>query len=642
MTRRALGLLLVVCLILSCSAVGLAKPPADKGSPGNGHGGWRHQFQDMGEATWAEHSVNKWALRDCIKGRSETEFAPNQPVKQAEALAMILRALGYEDEAGEWADKIVAGEETLPFPNAKSFPEWTFGYVAMAVEAGLIPAEGAFQAEKAASRAWVTAILIGTLGLEEDDLADYEDADLDFADASDIDPELLAAIARALDEGLLIGYPDNTLQPNKPVTRAEMAVLLDRLGGELEPGEGVIRGKLLDCTLASGDEPATLYIMKDDKSKVLIEVSPDAAVFIDGEEAALEDLEAGVRVEVTLDEEGAALLIEAGTTEEVTGIVEAVETGDDPSITVELEDEEGETGDTATYPVADGVVVRMRGHEVDLEAVLVGDRVSMRVVGGEVVRIVIEDVAVTEAVGYFVRVVVATSDEPAAIVIEPLEGDDAGDEVSYDCRDLLELAVLLRGEQVGYDALEPGDLVELKIERGLVVRVVIEEREEYEVSGTVIDVDVADPATICIESDDTELSFDVSPDVVVRLGHDDDLTLSDVLVGDEVELTLAGGTTDDPGAVILIVIEEREETEVEGTISALDIEDMTITVVVDEEERSFTIADGATVRYGDEALTLEDLQVGDEVELTLADGEATAIAIEERAAEDDEEEEDQD
>lgn len=40
------------------------------------------------------------------------------------------------------------------------------------------------------------------------------------------------AIRRCIERGLLRGYPDGSFQPDKPVTRAELAVILDRLNKE--------------------------------------------------------------------------------------------------------------------------------------------------------------------------------------------------------------------------------------------------------------------------------------------------------------------------------------------------------------------------------------------------------------------------
>lgn len=40
------------------------------------------------------------------------------------------------------------------------------------------------------------------------------------------------AIRRCMERGLMKGYPDGSFQPDKPVTRAELAVILDRLDKE--------------------------------------------------------------------------------------------------------------------------------------------------------------------------------------------------------------------------------------------------------------------------------------------------------------------------------------------------------------------------------------------------------------------------
>lgn len=42
------------------------------------------------------------------------------------------------------------------------------------------------------------------------------------------------AIRRAISRGLMLGYPDGSFQPDKPVTRAELAVILDRMEDDLK------------------------------------------------------------------------------------------------------------------------------------------------------------------------------------------------------------------------------------------------------------------------------------------------------------------------------------------------------------------------------------------------------------------------
>lgn len=42
------------------------------------------------------------------------------------------------------------------------------------------------------------------------------------------------AIRRAISRGIMLGYPDGSFQPDKPVTRAELAVILDRMEDDLK------------------------------------------------------------------------------------------------------------------------------------------------------------------------------------------------------------------------------------------------------------------------------------------------------------------------------------------------------------------------------------------------------------------------
>ena len=55
------------------------------------------------------------------------------------------------------------------------------------------------------------------------------------AKKTDYDDHWAAPYIRwAIREGLLKGYPDGTFQPDKPVTRAELAVILHRMKGAKE------------------------------------------------------------------------------------------------------------------------------------------------------------------------------------------------------------------------------------------------------------------------------------------------------------------------------------------------------------------------------------------------------------------------
>ena len=58
----------------------------------------------------------------------------------------------------------------------------------------------------------------------------YEGSDANFTDLGNSAFE--TSILKAYESGLINGYPDGTFRPNNPITRAEMAVILNRYIGE--------------------------------------------------------------------------------------------------------------------------------------------------------------------------------------------------------------------------------------------------------------------------------------------------------------------------------------------------------------------------------------------------------------------------
>ena len=72
---------------------------------------------------------------------------------------------------------------------------------------------------KSITRAEVVALLDAFIG----------DIDVEDASFKDIwNSNFRYSILKAYSSGLINGYPDGTFRPNNPITRAEMAVVLDR------------------------------------------------------------------------------------------------------------------------------------------------------------------------------------------------------------------------------------------------------------------------------------------------------------------------------------------------------------------------------------------------------------------------------
>lgn len=113
------------------------------------------QLKDVGEH-WAQNNVVNLKDQGIINGYPDGTFRPNAPVSTAEAVVLAVRLLGLDEQAKAKADA------QLAFTDAAAIPGWARGYVAVAVEKGLVESQGQFQPNKKATRMDVTILLVKT------------------------------------------------------------------------------------------------------------------------------------------------------------------------------------------------------------------------------------------------------------------------------------------------------------------------------------------------------------------------------------------------------------------------------------------------------------------------------------------------
>lgn len=112
-------------------------------------------FTDVPEDAWYFPYVETAARRGIIKG-SDGRFRPDDPVTREEMAAMILRTLGQEAAAQAAASRM------LPFRDATEVAAWARGYVALALERGLLQGVDAssLAPRERATRAQAAAVVL--------------------------------------------------------------------------------------------------------------------------------------------------------------------------------------------------------------------------------------------------------------------------------------------------------------------------------------------------------------------------------------------------------------------------------------------------------------------------------------------------
>ncbi len=302
MKRLAVLFFLGGALLLS-SAVVSASPHV-----GGNPGGQAVVFDDIDGDHWAAKYILKAKLSSVIQGYSDQTFRPDRYVTRQEAVAMVIRALGLEDQA----IKAGQGNVTLPYPDAVTISHWAKGYIRLALDLGILdPDEPAFQPSTPASRLWLVEVMVKALGYGSTGTGST--VKLPFIDAGAIPASERVYVAIARDLGLVGGYPDNTFRPNNPVTRAETARLLDSMRLQIQnPVQTPVAGQ-------SGVVTGTVYSVSGKSitltfgnvNKAVYTVAYDTFVFVNDRVATISDIMPGQIVSLFMDAKGKVVLVDA-------------------------------------------------------------------------------------------------------------------------------------------------------------------------------------------------------------------------------------------------------------------------------------------------------------------------------------------
>lgn len=163
------------------------------------------------EGNWAESQITKWIDKGFIHGYEDGSFKPNNTITRAEFFSLVNRSYGFIETA------------SVSFKDVTS-SNWAYAEVSKAVKAGYIKGyrDGTIGANKPISRQEVAVIISDLL-----DLSNEANTGEHFMDSSVIASWAKNSVDATVAKGILQGY-DNNFNPNKPITRAEAVVALDR------------------------------------------------------------------------------------------------------------------------------------------------------------------------------------------------------------------------------------------------------------------------------------------------------------------------------------------------------------------------------------------------------------------------------
>lgn len=208
--KRIYAIMIAAALLLTLAAPALAQtvtdavygvPPCEKGQKvGNKH----CRPQDVPEQHFAVKSIATLVEAGIFKGDPEGNFMPDKQLSAGESLTVMLRVLGIPTEVGTGSQ------------------HWAAPAVQQAKEAGLVD-EAAADPDRPMTRVDMAILIAKALKIEPIDAAPPW---FDTGELSDLEKGYLAALYKL---GVFKGYPDGTFGASRTLTRAELAILVDRI-----------------------------------------------------------------------------------------------------------------------------------------------------------------------------------------------------------------------------------------------------------------------------------------------------------------------------------------------------------------------------------------------------------------------------
>ncbi|WP_186326124.1 Ig-like domain-containing protein [Paenibacillus sp. Y412MC10] len=176
-------------------------------------------YSDLGNH-WAKDAINTLSTKQVIEGRTNTLFAPDKNITRAEFAEYIARALGLEGDAqsaDRFYDVVNIGSSA---------------YIGAAAKAGIVTGntDGSFKPNSSITREQMGIMMVRAMNYAgyNSTLSYPASTYLKvFKDSKQI--QYPDSAARVLKEGIIQGVTVNTFQPRGNATRAQAAVMLQRL-----------------------------------------------------------------------------------------------------------------------------------------------------------------------------------------------------------------------------------------------------------------------------------------------------------------------------------------------------------------------------------------------------------------------------
>ncbi len=479
---------------------------------------------------WAKPYINQMAEKGYIKGYEDGTFKPNNTISKTEALILLSRMIGVNDE--EFADSVaMAVEEYEPVLDDYSTnykTEVSYLLYTGVLEESDLDSYISSTNKNAALKRYEAAILLTKLLGASAEVENNAFVSSSYADTLDIPSNARAYVEYVKEAGIMQGMGNNAegkpeFWPNSAVTRSQMAKMLYTL-------IDVIDLKLQNGTLEAIDTFENIVTVNVNGGSVDYEIDESTVFRLGGKSTAAEDMTEGITVNV-IQHAGRVALIENVVTIEDTVLYGLVASVKDSGTTksVSIADVNDKTK-IETYILADNVKIKVSGAIDLLSKVKANNYVSLTIEDGMVTELSVIDKS-SSAVGTLVYI--DATGEYTVLTIEDQNGNTKEYEISADG-----VVVTRNNLDSNLSNLMEGDTVSVKMTYGKITKISASSKNQT-VSGKITTIThTTSGTTVAIEVSGKTREYKVNKSVSVLINSTDEGTVYDLRPGTDVNVAI--------------------------------------------------------------------------------------------------------
>lgn len=191
----------------------------------------QNQFEDIEQYEWAAEAIQSLYAKEVVNGYSDEEYGPANQITRIEFICMLSRLLKYYETQCIDRGMVYYYQDYDQTHYSKDDYDYLMRCYGVLEDAPDISSlgfnelidvfgSGSFNMNKSITRAEVVALMDAFI----DDFDEEYEANLSDVNNS----KFKSSILKAYSNGIITGYPDGTFRPDNAITRAEMAVILNR------------------------------------------------------------------------------------------------------------------------------------------------------------------------------------------------------------------------------------------------------------------------------------------------------------------------------------------------------------------------------------------------------------------------------